>query len=355
MSEGQLKAAVLGLNDRGLLLLEAASKVDEVEIAAVADKDGALAEKTAAEYKCAAFDDYRQMVTTMDSRLRSVDKEDGNAVGCLLVAAGMHSCDEYVRMAMKKKIHILNLAPAARDFEEAGELVHVAEEQEIKYAIGNPRRFAKSFVELRNFIEEVKIEHVFLITVYCNVGEAEHPAWQTDPKLAGGGVLLHNCYEIIDQIIVNFGTPEQVYSLKTSAAGDRQQRLYLTEDTAVLTMKFSDTLSGNLIASRRTGSGPYEEYLKVYGKDTILTVTNSQLTISDGLSKKKKNLKYDDDEAAQYKAMLENFALSILQPGEHKLCSGGRENLTNMAVIESAYLSARTATPEEPGKMLQMA
>ena len=357
MSEGKLKAAVLGLNEKGRLLLEAASKIDNIEIFAVADKDTALAENVAGQYECEGYDDYRQMVTAMDSRLRSGKSETGeNGVdtGCLLVAAPMHTCDEYVRMAAKKKINILKLPPAARNFEEAAQLVPLAEEQDIKFAIGNSSRFAKSFAALRDFVQQGKIEHVFLITAFCNVGERQHPNWQTDPKLAGGGVLLHNCYKIIDQIILNFGMPEQVYSLNTNAAADKQQRHYLTEDTVVVTMKFSDTLCCNLTATRRPGTGPAEEFVKIYGKDKILTVTSSQFTVTDGLKCRNRKSKYDDDEPASYQAMLANFAMSILQPQEYKLSSAGRENLMNMAVIESAYLSARTAVPEEPGKILKM-
>lgn len=355
MSKGKLKAAVLGLKERGLLLLEAASEIDHIEIFAVADRDSELSEKIADQYKCRPFDDYRQLVTTMDTRLRSEGTENKSEPGCLLVAAGMHTCEEYVRMAMKKKIHILKPAPAARDFEEATGLVRLAQEQQIKFAIGNSLRFAESFTALRDYIQQGQIEHVFLITAFCNVGDREHPAWQTDPKLAGGGVLLHNCYQIIDQITLNFGSPEQLYCLNTGAAADKQQRHYLTEDTSVVTMKFSDTLSANLIASRRPGTGPAEEFVKIYGKDKILTVTGSQLTVTDGVKCKSKKSKFEDNEPTWYQAMLANFALSILQPHQHKLSSTGTENLTNMAVIESAYLSARTAMPEEPGKILQMA
>ena len=379
MSEGKLKTAVLGLNEQGLLLLEAASELGHFEITAVADKDGGLAEKVADRYQCASYDDYRQLISVMDSGLRSKeekkvndrkssedreDVEEGEAgsnhknrsdIGCLLVAAAMHTCDEYVRMAARKKINILKLAPVARNFEEAAELVHLAEIEDIQIAVGNPRRFSQSYLELRDIVREGNIKQVFLIRAFCNAGEKKHPTWQTDPKLAGGGVLLHNCYQMMDEIILNFGTPEQVYSLNTNAAGDRQQRLYLTEDTSVVTMKFSDTLSGNLTASRRSETGPAEEFLKIYGKDKILTVTNTQLVIWDVLSGKSKKLNFDDDESGRYRAMLENFALRLLQPANNKLCSSGRENLTNMAVIDSAYLSARTGMPEEPGKLLQMA
>jgi len=53
--------------------------------------------------------------------------------------------------------------------------------------------------------------------------------------------------------------------------------------------------------------------------------------------------------------VVKNFALGVLGAEESGPGSSGRENLKNMAVIESAYLSGRTGMPEEPGKILQMA
>jgi predicted dehydrogenase len=355
MSGQKLKTAVLGLNEQGQLLLRAASETDHFHVQAVADKDTVLAERIAEEYNCAAYDDYRQLIIQ-------------NQLDCLLVAAAMYSCDEHIRTAMRKKFNVLKLAPAARNFEEAAEFVRLAEDENVRFAIGNPSRFARSFLALREFLQEGKIEQIFLMTAFYDVGDQPHrkpkhdtarsesqPAWQTDPKLAGGGVLLHNCYEVIDQILWNFSMPQQVYSLHANQALDKQQRLYLTEDTAVVTMKFSDTLIGNLIASRRTGMGPRQNSLRLYGRDKILTVSDRRFTIVDGAGRSSEQLQCDDDILYRMTRLLENFALSILAPDENKLCSSGRENLKNMAVIESAYLSARTGFPEEPGRILQMA
>jgi len=339
MSESKLKTAIMGLDDNGRLLLKAASEIDHFRIQAVADKDTNLAERIAAEYKCAPYDDYRQLIIQND-------------LDCLLVAAGIHSCVEYIRTAMKNKFNILKLAPPARDFEEAAGLVSLAEEENIKFAVANPSRFARSFLAFREFLQQGRIKQICLITAVCNVGSQQHSAWQNDPKLAGGGVLLQNCYEIIDQITWNFAAPEQVYSLNTSAAGDRQQRLYLTEDTAVITIKFSDTSFGNLIASRTFG--PKQQFLTLYGKDKILTVDDSRFIISNHLGEVQMQYEYDDDRPVWMGKLLENFALSILLPDKNKLCSSGSENLKNMAVIESAYLSARTGFPEETGKILQL-
>ena len=342
MAKGKLKTAVLGLDECGIGLLRAASTIENLQIEAVADKDTQLVERVAGEYNCAAYDDYRQLIIQ-------------NQFDCLVVAAGLHSCDENIKTAIKKKFNILKMAPAARNFEEAVEFVRLAEDENIKFAVANPFRFSKSYLALRQFVQEQRIEQVFLITVIYTVGNQRIGTWQSDPKLAGGGVLLHNCYEIIDQIVWNFAMPQQVYSLNTNAAGDKQQRLYLAEDTAVVTLKFNDTFFGNIIASRRAGIGTEQKVLKVYGKDKILTVSDNKFIVSDGSGELCEQAEYDDDLLAWETALLENFALSILSPDKNELCSSANENLKNMVVIEAAYLSARTSMPEEPGRILQMA
>ena len=348
MGERKLETVVLGLNDDGQLLLKAASQIGAIRIQAIADKDAGTAEKLAAEHECAAYDDYRQLITAVDARLGEDEQR------CLLVGARIHSCAEYVRMAIKKGFNVLKCAPAARDFEEAAELVRLAEEEDVKFGVANPGRFAGSYAGLRAFLEQGRVEQVFLIAAFCSFAGESPGKWQSDPKLAGGGVLLHKCYKIIDQIMCNFPIPQQVYSLTTNQALDKQQRLSLTEDTAVVAMKFSDTLVGNLLASSRVGFSPSREFVKVYGKDKILVVNDTHLTLSDAQGQVSEEFEYDNDALGCMKEVLENFAAGVLLPDEHEVYSSGRENLKNMAVIESAYLSARTGMPEEPGRILQM-
>ena len=339
MDGTKLKTAVLGLDDRGQFLLEVATQADHFEIAAVADKDVTLAESTGSKYKCVHYDDYRQLIMQ-------------NQFDCLLVAAGIHSCDEYVKMAIKRKTNILKLAPLARNFQEAAEFVRIAENENIKFTVANPRRFARSYLALREFVQQGRIEQIFFITAFCAVGNEQAGTWQNDPKLAGGGVLLRSCYQMIDQIVWSLGMPQQVYCLNTNTASDRQQRSYLTEDTAVVTMKFSDGFFGNLVVGKVFG--PELEVLRVYGKDKILRVSNDRFVVSEGPGQMSE-AEYDDSEHSRYTALLKNFSMSILAPDENKLCSSARENLNDMAVIGASYLSASTGMPEESGRILKMA
>ena len=337
----QLKTAILGLDDKGELLLEAAYQSGYFEIVAAADKDLALCEKASTKYNCAVFDDYRQLITQ-------------NQVDCLLTAAGTYSCGEYLRAAIKKKFNIFKLSPLARNFTEATEFVQLCESENVKLAVSNPYRFAESFSAMNSFIAGGGIEQIFLINAVCIFGQP-YPIWQNDPKQSGGGVLIRNCYQIIDQILWNFGLPQQVYSLNSNNASDKQQRLSLTEDTATLTIKINETCFGNLTASRRPGMGPKQEFIDIYGKNKILRVSDMKFSVMEGSGLIKEEFDYKDSKHACMVKSLENFAQSISAPDKVKLFNSGHENLKNMAVVEAAYLSARTGMPEQPERILQMA
>jgi predicted dehydrogenase len=340
MNEKPLQTAVLGLDERGMLFTDALSQSTLFKLQAVADKDTQLAEKTAEKYKCMFYDDYRQLVIQ-------------NQFDCLIVAAGMHSCDEYVRAAMKKKFNILKLSPPARNFEEAREFVNLAEEQNIRFCVGNSLRCSQSFNALQEYLRSKMPEQIFMICVNWIAGNLSYPTWQSDWKLSGGGVIIRNCYELVDQILCNFPVPEQVYMLYTNQARDKQQRSYLTEDTALMTMKFSDSLMASITASK--SFGPEQKFMKIYSRDKILTASETKFTVTDHDGNIVRDTDYADSSLRQAKILVENFALGILTPDKNRLCSFAADNLNNMAVIESAYLSARTGMPEEPARIMQMA
>jgi predicted dehydrogenase len=339
MGERKLKTAVLGLDDAGKLLLESACELGHFHIQAVADRDPAIAQMFADQYNCAAYDDYRRLVMQ-------------NQLDCLLVAAPIHTCDEHLRTAIKKKFNILKLPPPARSLEEAAEFVRLSDDENVKFAVANPARFAPALPEL---LQQCPREQVFLLTAACHLHPQHRPSWENDPKLAGGGVLLHRCFGIIDLIVSQFDMPQQVYALTTNWAHDRQQRFYRTEEAALVTMKFSDSLIANLIACPANGADPQPQTISVYTADKVLTVSENGLTGNNRQEQRADEWPPAGQGLLAMKKVLENFALSILSPDNVVLSSTVRENLRNMAVIESAYLSARTAMPEEPARVLRAA
>ena len=342
MESEKLTAAVLGLNDSGQRLLKAAVSTGCLQIKAVADQDPSKAEKVATEYHCEAYSDYRRLIVQ-------------NQLDCLLVAAETHTCDEQLKAALRKKFHILKTAPLARTFEETREYVRLAESEGARLAVANPARFQSSFMAMQEMIAQGRLEHVFLIWASCSVRAVDPPGWRADPQLAGGGVLLHDCYQLFDQLLVGFSLPEQVYALQTNQAPDKQQRHYLTEDTALVCLRFSDALMGSVVATRRNEIGPHRVFVEVHAKEARLTVTEDQVELRTRDGRHDMKRRYEEQEQVATERLLTSFVRSVQAPEQFPLVSSGAENLRTMAVLESAYLSARTGFPEEPARILQLA
>jgi predicted dehydrogenase len=386
--EKPLKTGIMGLDEPGRLLLEAARNIDLFKISAVADSNATLAQQEGKLWDCPAYDDYRQLIIA-------------NQLDCLFVAAPLHTCAEYLKMALKKKFSILNLPPLARNFSEAAEFVKLAQTEGVMFAVANPDRFTPGALALRSFTLENPDEQFFFILAASgskNYLTAEHaetaeeivarasspcrPAlesryrghgqdgratsafsavsavkWRSDPLLAGGGVLLYDCWEVIDWIVWNFGVPQQVYCVTGSTAADSRQRAYLAEDSAIMTMKFSDILSGGLLAGRaaETLGREKQKWLSAQGCNVLIKVDDRSFDVKDAEGRQIKREEFEDDFPGRLKKALENLGSNLLWPDQNPLICTAADNLKIMAVIEAAYLSARTGMPEEPGRILKIA
>ncbi|NLH41508.1 MAG: Gfo/Idh/MocA family oxidoreductase [Planctomycetes bacterium] len=340
MGSENLVTAVLGLNEAGRCLLTAAASTGLFTIKAVADLDQQKAEKAAKEHNCEAFTDYRQLVVQ-------------NQLDCLLVAAETHACEEQIKTAIRRKSHVLKTSPPARTFAEALEFVELAKAENVQFAVANPHRFCTGNLVARDLIAQGRLGHVFLIAASGFFCSADRPAWQIDPQVAGGGVLLHDCYRILDQILWDFPLPEQVYALKTNHAPDKQQRLCLTEDTAVVAMRFNDAFMGSLVASRNGQIQAERVCIEIHGKEGQLTIADSEVVLSCN-GRQDQRWQYEESRQTLMERLLAAFAQSLRTPEQHPFPGTGVESLRNMAALESIYLSARTGFPEEPARILRM-
>ena len=343
MSQQKLNAAILGLNEEGLDLLAAVEKSGLFEIEAVAESDVEIAEEIAKRYDCQAFTDYRQLIVR-------------SKVDVLLAAAPIHLCDEHIRSALKENIHVLKLCPGGLNFENTAELIRMGRKSEASYSIAVTERFSPGFTQLREYMKEQESVGKFnLITASCFVPqeiEKTQDRWLWDPMLAGGGVLLRRCYGIIDQIVSYFGLPQQVYSLNSNHAPDKQQRLSITEDTAIVTMKFSDTLFANIVASRILG--PTTQTLRLHSIYGNVTTTENSMTVCENNGEKLQEYNFESSRINSMQKMLESYADEIISLDEEIDKPEAGNALNVAAVIESAYLSARTSLPEEPARLLSL-
>jgi predicted dehydrogenase len=349
MNALKLKAGLLGLGPSGQMHLKALTQVDAFEIVAVADRDKTRAAKLADQIQCPSFDDYRQFILQ-------------NSFDCLIVSESLHHCLEHVRLAIKKKAHVLKWAPMARGFAEAAELASLAATEQVRLDVADPLGYCGRFSPLRLRLSDKAQERPFLVralweTAISSCQAAGHrtlgqAAWMTDRQSAGGGVLLYDGYGLVHILVGGLGLPQQVYCLSRSHVSDKAMP-YLAEDVAVLSLRFGEGLFAELVLIRHWDERPGCRQITVYAKeDKMTTECPSPLAPAAAPSGEDEGRSGCDDGDLALR-LLSDYADSLRHPEDHPFVSGDtRANLDVMAVIEAAYISSQTGSPESPSRIL---
>lgn len=334
----------MGIGARTAGLLDIACSTGLYEIISAADSNITNASQAAEKYNCTAFDDYRQFILQ-------------NQPDVLIVAEPMYKCAEFVRMAINKQCHILKLAPTAPNFEQAAEFINLARKNDVKYVTAVPARFAPGFERLADYLQTADRKHYYFVNICASFGSSFFQPIvsyaQADRKLSGGGVLLHDCFELISLIVGNFSLPGQIYALLTNQSPDKKAKQYLGEDTVTASLVFNG-LIGTFLAAKQTGTAAAAP-IRIYGAENNIVATPNRLAVYDNSDTLITENKYPLNSEKCISEMLIDFGRAILEPEKYKLRSSPRLDLATMAFIEAAYLSARTAMPESPEKFLEIA
>ena len=354
MDAQQWRTGLLGLDRHGEILISALENKERFDVIAVADFDTNRLTTMSQRIGAQAYDDYRQMILQND-------------LDCLIVLSPLHACLDHVRLAIKRGMAILKLAPMARTFEEAKTLSELAQSCNTRFDVAGPGRFSLGFGMWREAIDPQAIGKRFMIRMTCEFGVLagvdlaqyqrqpdRHMAWITDQSLSGGGVLLYHAFDLVDQLILNFGLPEQVYAICHSHASDKQRLHHLSEDVALMTFRLAGGGMAELTAYRYWDDRETTYCLEARSAQRNIILEPKRLRFCDSRGQRIRYKKVSDDTLMQIESMLEAYSQSLEDPQEHPFAGQGQSYLDVMAVLEAAYLSNRTGSPEEPGRIVQM-
>lgn len=342
MSSMPLKVIALGLTEPIQTLLECAWQKEAFKIVGVSDSDIERAAGAARRYECQAFDDFRQLIVQSQAEV-------------FFVGRPAHLCADSIQLALDKQCHIFKTAPAGLNFEQAAQWIRQAARQQRRFLLIQPGRLHPLLDHLRGLLDQAETNFWHLISAICHIPQPPlepDQRWLYDPSLAGGGVLLQNAYGLLDELLLCLGLPQQVYMQTANQAPDRQQRMNTTEDTAVAVMRFSDTLIAQICASRTLG--PPRRHLRIHGKDRFVTLTADELTVCSHDGQVLEVIHTCQDPIPWADRLLDNFTKNLEKPDQNPLFPPQETDLKTMAVMESAYLSAKTGMPEAPSRILQL-
>jgi 1,5-anhydro-D-fructose reductase (1,5-anhydro-D-mannitol-forming) len=135
------------------------------------------------------YDDYTQMFNDPD-------------VDVVYIASpnGLHA--EHALAALKAGKHVLVDKPLALELADARAMVDAAADAEVLLATGFHLRYKPTTRAARDAITAGKLGDVFYAEMSCGAGKGLYPydTWRADPKLSGGGTLLHQGVHAVDLV-----------------------------------------------------------------------------------------------------------------------------------------------------------
>ena len=334
---GELQVGLIGLTGGAETVLGALLAEPRVRLAAVGDRDAELAARLAESLGAEAYSDYRSLIVE-----RKLD--------ALFVAAPCCDVHAYLRLAAAQGTPVWKLAPLARRFDEALTLTRVFD----KAAPGGCPLVISRAWPAEPAMEQAgkrlaELGRPFLVEARIFICRAEDLDWRGDSERAGSGVLLHEACAAIDTVVHWLGPPAEVYAAMSRVSRPQTRYPYDTEDTAVMVLKYADGAVASFVSCWTAGPPTYQ--LTIWASGGAIRIDPAKIFV---LNRAGEPICTPFDRAPNPYAHPIRAFLDGLAGDRKQLTSLGRDHLWTMAVIEAAYLSARTGEAESPAKWFEI-
>lgn len=327
----RVRAVLLGLQGAGAEFLDALHTDDQYELLAVADPDHELLRRAADDLGVATYDDFRSAI--VESSASGLDQ--------LFVALPPAQSREYLCLAAGRRVAVHHQIPFAESCEQARSLVRTFSEAGCELTVSRTWHFEPAFTTLPDRITDVG-------RVYAAVAEVQTaPDGRFDDFATEGGLLLCDAYDQLDMLVVTLGLPEKVACLRGGTGDPRASRSHDAEAAAVVVMHFARDRIGTLIVRRLAPNSAWKVVLAGPAGEIELTPTAMTTRRREAGSGQVATVNSANRFAPEFAAMARGLRSQNAARGAR-----ARDHLPTLAVIDAAYLSAKTGQFEDPANFL---
>ncbi len=331
--------ALIGVADCPELLLDALSSGEQVRLAGMADSDRSLVERVSAARGVPGFVDARRMLAEL---------QHADTLDAVFITVGQSEAVAAMSLAIERRVNAWKLAPLAANLDTAAEWVRAFDAEGLLLRIGRPWRTHRCFEVAADWGDQLGERTLIEART---VLEHSHPLdWRRDCERAGAGALLAVGLDMIDLAVATAGIPDEVTAVTSQNASNSLGLPAEVEHTAVLLIKYDSGLIGTLMSTWATGTA--DRLFRLHGAEAVLELTDRHARLI-GPDGKRLRARRAGAEAWReaWRRTTDNFATLLRQPPKH---NADASILWNMAVIEAAYLSARTNQPESLQSVFEM-
>lgn len=313
----RLRLGVVGAGRIADAYAEVLGGSEVIEVVGVADVDADAAGSMAEGLDCKAFLSHEKLarVTDPDAVLVCTPPSTHKGISLDLLAGG---------------IHVMCEKPLAVSSGDAKEMLSLARDNDVILTMASKFRYVEEVLEGRSILATGVIGEVVLVeNTFASRVDMSH-RWNSQPAVAGGGVLIDNGTHSVDLTRFILGPIAEVMAVE----GKRAQGLEV-EDTAQVFLRSSEGVRATIDLSWSIDKAR-EWYLEIYG---------SEGTIQIGWRQSRYRVDGDDwisfgNGYRRQQAMrdqLANFAAAVVH--DEPLAIDGLDALASVEVIEAAYQS----------------
>ncbi|HJZ11103.1 MAG TPA: Gfo/Idh/MocA family oxidoreductase, partial [Acidobacteriota bacterium] len=220
----KVRYGVIGIKGIGSVHLDAAQRIPNLELTAVADVDGPFVEKKAMELGVRAFTDYRAML-------------DKDIVDAVSIATPNHLHGEMGLESLRAGVHIFMEKPFSVRVSEANAMLEISQAKRLKISVGHQYRTYRFARKLKSVIDSGVLGRILRVLWTWIEFRPEcyyhRDPWRATWRTAGGGVLMSHAIHHLDLMCWLIGKPIQV-----SAIMGNQLRTRQIEDIACANILF---------------------------------------------------------------------------------------------------------------------
>ena len=233
--------------------------------------------------------------------------------------------------AIDRGLNVLCEKPLAIDGDSAQEMIDAAEAKGVLFTMASKFRYADDVVQAKSLVESGVVGEVVLFENVFTGRVDMRNRWNSDPEIAGGGVLIDNGTHSVDIARYFLGELVEIQAME----GHRIQDLPVEDTAKMFVRSRGDVLASIDLSWSVSKQLPY--YIAIYGSAGTILVG----------WKESKYLRTGDaewtvfgkgyDKFAAFQNQVENFAAAI--HGEEPLRVKPADALASVQVIEAAYRS----------------
>ena len=234
MEINMIKIAIVGTGIIAPSHIDAISKIDGLEISALCDLNEARVKELADKLSVPYFLDYKEIP----------DKAECDAV-ILNLPHGLHA--PAAIFFLERGIHVLVEKPMANTVSECDAMIAAAEKSGAKLAVAHVQRFFKANRIIKDIVDSGELGRLCMYNEQRSINYflPNRPAWFTNKKMAGGGIVMNYGAHAFDKIFYITGAaPVAVSASASNLINDRD-----VEGHAQIFAKFEGGISATVTLS----------------------------------------------------------------------------------------------------------